>query len=77
LLVWDGPYQVDAVLDVTEKRLRSLSITGSAGRLDVSYSGTASPWPARIAVRDAKSGRSLVLALLAVEPAPAEGKPQG
>ena len=77
LLTWDGPYQVDAVLDVAEKRVRSLRIIGNGGRLEVSYSGSVSPWPERIAVRDARSGRSLSLALLAVEPAPAEGKPQG
>jgi hypothetical protein len=76
LLVWDGAYRVEAVLDVTEKRLRSLAISGSEGRLDVMYSGSASPWPERVAVRDQKSGRSLSLALLAVEPAPAEGKPR-
>jgi hypothetical protein len=77
LLVWDGAYQVDAVLDLTENRLRSIRITGSAGRLDVSYTGTFAPWPEKIAIRDAKSGRSLSLSLLAVEPVHPEGKPQG
>ena len=65
------------MLDLTENRLRSIRITGTAGRLDVSYSGSFSPWPEKIAVRDAKSGRSLALSLLAVEPAHPEGKPQG
>lgn len=77
LLVWDAPYAVSAVLDLTENRLRSIRITGNAGLLEVSYSGTVSPWPEKIAIRDAKSGRSLTLALLAVEPSRVEGKPQG
>lgn len=68
LLTWDGDHRVEAVLDVRERRLRSSSVSGSEGRLEISYSGRIDPWPERVALRDGRSGRSLSLTLLAVEP---------
>jgi hypothetical protein len=75
LLTWDGAYRVEAVLDLRERRLRNLTVGGSEGRLEVSYAGRIDPWPERVALRDARSGRSLSLALLAIEPIEQEPSP--
>ena len=75
LLTWDSPYRTEAVLDVAERRLRSLSIRGSGGTLSVSYSGRFEPWPERIALKEGSSGRSLSLALIATEPLAADSPP--
>ena len=68
LLVWNGAYRAEAVLDLQERRLRSLSLSGSGGTLSVSYAGRVQPWPERIALKEDRSGRSLTLALIATEP---------
>jgi hypothetical protein len=68
LLIWEEPYRVEAVLDLTESRLRSLLIRAPEGSLTASYSGLIDPWPQRVALKEAHTGRSLTLALLAVEP---------
>jgi hypothetical protein len=68
LLTWDGAYRAEAVLDLQEQRLRSLSLIGSGGRLSISYGGTLHPWPERIALKEDRSGRSLSLSLIATEP---------
>lgn len=62
-----------AVLAVAGGGVRSMDLSGSAGHLLVDYSGEASPWPSRITVHDEKSGRSLTLKLVAVEPGGAVG----
>ncbi len=61
-------YRAEAVLDLQEQRLRSLSLSGSGGRLSVSYAGEFRPWPERIALKEDRSGRSLSLSLIATEP---------
>lgn len=69
LLVWETPpYRVEAVLDARERRVRSSVLSGPQGRLEIAYSGSVDPWPERVALRDAKSGRGLSLARVAVEP---------
>jgi hypothetical protein len=68
LLTFDGPYRAEAVLDLQERRLRSLTVSGSGGRLSVTYAGTFHPWPERIALKEDRSGRSLSLAWIATEP---------
>jgi hypothetical protein len=75
LLTWDGAYRVEAVLDVRERRLRYLTVSGGEGRLEISYAGRIDPWPERIALKEAKSGRSLSLALLVIEPIEREQSP--
>jgi hypothetical protein len=67
LLTWGGTAHVVAVLDAATQSLRSLDLESETGHLEVTYGGTADPWPARITMRDEGSGRSLVLKLLAVE----------
>jgi hypothetical protein len=62
-----------AVLAVTGGAVRSMDLSGLAGHLLVGYAGEASPWPGQITVHDEKSGRSLTLKLVAVEPAAAAG----
>jgi len=57
-----------AVVAVVGAAVRSMKLSGSAGHLLVDYSGEASPWPSRITVQDEKSGRSLTLRLVAIEP---------
>lgn len=68
LLIWEGAYRVEGVLDLAQRRLRSLLIRGPEGSLAASYSGTIEPWPQRVALKELASGRSLTLALLAIEP---------
>lgn len=69
LAEYDGRVRASAVVDRAAARLVSLTIEGDSGRLDVDYSGKADPWPEKIAARDERSGRSLKLSLVAVEPA--------
>jgi hypothetical protein len=82
LLTWSGgagAYRAEAVLDLSAQRLRTLTLSGNGGRLSVSYEGEFHPWPARIALKEEASGRSLSLSLIATEPigepppAPASG----
>jgi hypothetical protein len=68
LLVWNGAYRAEGVLDLQAPRLRSLSLSGSGGTLAVSYGGRVEPWPERIDLKDDRSGRSLSLSLIATEP---------
>ena len=56
------------MLDLQERRLRSLSLSGGGGILSVSYTGRVQPWPERIALKEDRSGRSLALSLIATEP---------
>ncbi len=56
-----------AVLDLASERVVSLDLSGPAGRLVVSYSGEASPWPSRLTMRDETTKKSLGLKLVAVE----------
>jgi hypothetical protein len=74
LLVWNGSLEVEAVVDRTTRRVRSLRIAGNAGRLSVAYEGDANPWPERIVVREERAKRVLALKLVAVEPAQAPGR---
>ena len=68
LLVWHDASHTQAVLDLHERRLRSLSLSGSGGTLTVSYAGQIEPWPERIALKEDRSGRGLSLSLIATEP---------
>jgi hypothetical protein len=68
LLVWDGPPRVSAVVDRVARQTRELALEGDAGKLVAAYSGTASPWPERIGIREERSDRTLSLKLIAVEP---------
>ncbi len=74
LLVWNDSLDVEAVVDRTTRRVRSLRIAGNAGRLSVAYEGDANPWPERIVIRDERASRVLALKLVAVEPAQASGR---
>lgn len=69
LAVWKAPLRVTATVNRTEQRLAGLDIAAEGGRLTVTYEGEADPWPRRISAREEKSGRSLKLSLVAVEPA--------
>ena len=62
-----------AVIDLAGGGVRSMDLSGSAGHLLVDYTGETAPWPAKITVRDEKSGRNLSLKLIAVEPVRAAG----
>ena len=71
LLTWSGgagASRAEAVLDLPSQRLRSLALSGSGGRLSISYAGEFRPWPERIALKEESSGRSLSLSLIATEP---------
>ena len=68
LLTWASPYPVEAVFDVQEQRLRSLNVSANGGRLEAIYAGSLDPWPERVALKEARSGRSISLHLLAMEP---------
>lgn len=68
LAVWNAPLRVTATVDRKQQRLDALDIAAEGGRLTVTYEGAADPWPRRISAREEKSGRSLKLSLVAVEP---------
>jgi len=77
LLVWDGPPRVSAIVDRVARQTRELALEGDAGKLVAAYSGSASPWPERIGIREERSDRTLALKLIAVEaqvPAPSPGR---
>jgi hypothetical protein len=75
LLAWSaGAGRGTAVVDLAGG-VRSMDLSGSAGHLLVDYAGDAAPWPAKITVRDERSGRNLSLKLVAVEPIHAAGSP--
>jgi hypothetical protein len=74
LLVWNGGLDVEAVVDRTTRRVRSLRIAGNAGRLSVAYEGDANPWPERIVIRDERASRVLALKLVVVEPVEVPGR---
>jgi len=61
--------RVRVVLDVATADPISLDVAGKGGHLVVEYTGTASPWPSRLTVREETTKRRLGLKLLAVEPA--------
>ena len=74
LLAWNAETgRGTAVVDLAAVAVLSMNLSGSAGHLLVDYAGDAAPWPARITVRDEKTGRNLSLKLIAVEPLPAAG----
>lgn len=74
-LAWKGSdaTRVVAILDLEHRNVVSMELSGRAGNLTVAYSGSPDPWPGRIALRDEKTGRSLTLKLVAVEPTGAGG----
>ena len=76
LVVWTGRVGVSAVVDLRERRIRSIVLDGDRGKLVVAYEGDADPWPQRVAASEERSGRGLKLSLvgreLAGETAPSE-----
>ncbi len=69
LLSWNGSEgRVDAVLDLASRAVVSMELSRGSDALDIQYSGAREPWPAGVAVRDARTGRGLALKLVAVEP---------
>jgi hypothetical protein len=64
-----GEEHVTAVVDVAGARVVSMDLSGRPGRLAVDYAGEAHPWPEKLSIRDEAAKKSLVLKLLAVEPA--------
>ena len=69
LLVWSARVEVSAVLDRREQRVRSMTLAGERGKLFVTYTGEADPWPRRVAATEEKSGRGLKLELVGKEAA--------
>ena len=67
LLRWSGRQEVEAVIDVSRARFKSLRIKRSEGAMAATYSGEASSWPQRIDLEDLKSGNTLRLVLIATE----------
>jgi hypothetical protein len=67
-LVWNGQPSVEAILDVSRARVRSMVIEGPSGRLSIEYDGEPNPWPERIVLREERSSRRLSLHLAAIEP---------
>jgi hypothetical protein len=68
LVVWTGRVRAAAVVSRREQRLRTLTLEGDSGTLDVEYAGAADPWPTQIAANEERSGRGLKLSLVAREP---------
>ncbi len=70
LLRWDGADGVvtEAVLDVAAARLKSLRVSAANAEVSVVFSGDFDPWPQVVELSDAKSGQSLRLKRMAIEP---------
>jgi hypothetical protein len=71
LLRWDDDTKgivAEAVLDATAARLESLRVTGAHGEVLVVFSGAFDPWPQVLELSDPKSGQSLRLKRVAIEP---------
>ncbi len=68
LLRWGGGQQVEAVFDVPRARFKSMRISRSEGAIAATYSGEFSARPRSIELEDLKTGNTLRLTLIAVEP---------
>jgi hypothetical protein len=68
LLRWTGREQVEGVLDLAARRFKSLRVTRPEGAIFATYSGDTSSRPQRIELEDVKSGNSMRLSLIGVEP---------
>jgi hypothetical protein len=68
LLRWTGREQVEGVLDLASGRFKSLKVTRPEGAIFATYSGDTSSRPQRIEIEDVKSGNSMRLSLIGVEP---------
>lgn len=68
LLRWTGREQVEGVLDLAAGRFKSLKVARPEGGLVATYSGDTSSRPQRIELEDVKSGNSMRLSLIGVEP---------
>jgi len=68
LLRWTGRERVEGVLDLASGRFKSLKVTRPEGAIFATYSGDTSSRPQRVEIEDVKSGNSLRLSLIGVEP---------
>jgi hypothetical protein len=68
LLRWTSREQVEGVLDLAARRFKSLRVTRPEGAIFATYSGDTSSRPQRIELEDIKSGNSMRLSLIGVEP---------
>jgi hypothetical protein len=70
LLRWDavGGVAAEGLLDLSKARLKSLQVRGDSGEISAEFSGSFDPWPEVISLVDRKSGRTLKLRRIVVEP---------
>jgi hypothetical protein len=68
LLRWTSRERVEGVLDIAAGRFKSVKVTRSEGGIVATYSGETSSRPQRIELEDVKSGNSMRLSLVGVEP---------
>jgi hypothetical protein len=68
LLRWRAPEQVEAVLDVSTARLKSLEVRRREGAIRATYPEEAAGRPRRIDLEDLASGNVMKLTLVAQEP---------
>jgi len=70
LLRWDDTEGVvtEAVLDVAAARLKSVRVSSAHGEVLVVFSGAFDPWPQVVELSNPKSGQSLRLKRVAIEP---------
>jgi hypothetical protein len=67
LLVWEGQSVVEGVLELSEARFRSLSVSRRERKIIATYSGAFDPWPAQISFQDFATGARMRLKLLTRE----------
>lgn len=75
LLRFAGSERVEGVLDLAGSRLTSLRIERAGADLFAIFSGKLDPWPEKISIEDRRSGRRLLLALVAREPVESAAAP--
>ena len=62
-------------IDLAKERLSTLEVRGGRGELRADFSGAFDPWPEAILLVDEKSGRSLKLRRVIVEPISIKDEP--
>lgn len=70
LLVWTSPSPAEGVLHLPSARFTSLRVASGGKTLEVSYAGTADPWPTKVELKDPATKSSLRLSLVGREPVP-------
>jgi hypothetical protein len=77
LLSWSAPRPAQAVLELKNARLSSLSLTDPRGEIEAYYDGAFSPWPEKVELTEKRTGNRIRLTLSGKEAGEAPARPAG